>query len=107
VAKHSNRPLETIAPTAQALDEKINHDYVDIETGPVAKKIMSGKYAGKVVLVCWHHGEIPHLAEAFGVTNVPRHWDPNVYDQVWEIRWVNGQAQLSIVQEHLLPGDAR
>jgi hypothetical protein len=106
-SKHSNRPIETIQPLSQALREKINHDYVDLETGPIAKQILSGKYAGKVVLICWHHGEIPHLAEALGVTDAPHKWDPNVFDQVWEIRWMGGQPHIHIVDEQLLPGDSK
>jgi hypothetical protein len=106
-SKHSNRPVETILPLSQALQERINHDYVDLETGPIAKQILSGKYAGKVVLICWHHGEIPHLAQALGVTDAPHKWDPDVFDQVWEIRWMEGQPQFHVVEEQLLPGDTK
>jgi hypothetical protein len=106
-SKHSNRPVETIGPLSQALHERINHDYLDMETGPIAKQVLGGQYAGKVVLICWHHGEIPHLAEAFGVTDAPKTWDPDVFDQVWEIRWTSGQPHLTVVDEQLLPGDAK
>jgi hypothetical protein len=106
-AKHSNRPIETIQPLSQALQERINHDFVDLETGPIAKQILSGKYAGKVVLICWHHGEIPHLVQALGVTDAPHKWDPNVFDQVWEIRWMGGQPHFHVVDEQLLPGDTK
>jgi hypothetical protein len=104
--KGSNRPIETITPLAQTLRLGINHDYVDAETGPLAKELMSGRYAGKVVVVSWHHGEIPHLAQALGVTDAPKHWDPAVFDRIWEVRWENGQAHLTILPQHLLPGDA-
>jgi hypothetical protein len=104
--KHSNRPIETITPLAQALHLRLNTDYADIETAPIAREILSGRYAGKVVLVCWHHGEIPHLAEALGVTNAPHHWDESVFDQIWMIEWVNGKGQLTVLPEKLLPGDS-
>jgi hypothetical protein len=104
-SKHSNRPMETILPLSQVLHEKIDHDYVDLETGPVAKRILSGKYAGKVVLVSWHHGELKQLAEALGVTGVHK-WSPDVFDKIWKITWVDGQAQLTELPEHLLPGDS-
>jgi hypothetical protein len=106
-SKHSNRPIETITPLAQALHLKINEDYTDPETGPIAKKVLSGAYAGKVVVIAWHHGELPHLAEAFGVTDVPQHWDPNVFDLIWEIRWVDGKPVMLQLPERLLPGDAK
>ena len=105
-SKHSNRPIETITPLSQALKLRINEDYTDIETAPVAREVLSGKYAGKVVLICWHHGEIPHLAEAFGLADAPHHWDPDVFDKIWMIEWINGQPQLTILPESLLPGDS-
>ena len=105
-AKHSNRPVETITPLAQALHMKINTDYADIETVPIARRILSGAYAGKVVLICWHHGEIPHLAEAFGVADAPHRWDPDVLDQIWEIQWIDGKPSMVILPQRLLPGDA-
>ncbi len=106
-SKHSNRPVETITPLAQVLHLNINHDFADIETGPLAKELLSGKYAGKVVVIAWHHGEIPHLAQALGVGNAPKKWDPDVFDQIWQVRWVDGQAQLTILPQRLLPGDSQ
>jgi hypothetical protein len=105
-SKNSKRPIETVMPLSQALHLPVNHDFADLETGPIAKQILSGKYAGKVVLICWHHGEIPHLAEAFGVTGVPKRWDDTVYDQIWMIEWLNGKPQMSMISENLLPGDS-
>jgi len=103
-SKHSNRPIETITPLAQALHLPINHDYADRETTPLANKLLSGQYAGKVVVVCWHHGELPHLAQALGIENPPK-WEDTTFDRVWEIHWQNGKATLTITPEHLLPGD--
>jgi hypothetical protein len=105
-AKHSNRPIETITPLSQALHLRINADYADIETGPLAKEILSGRYAGKVVLVCWHHGEIPHLAQALGIADAPHRWDEGVFDQIWMIEWIDGKAQFTVLPEKLLPGDS-
>jgi hypothetical protein len=106
VSKHSNRPIETITPLSQALHLQINHDYADRETAAVAKDVLSGKFAGKVVLICWHHGEIPHLAEAFGVVNPPKPWNDTVFDQIWKIQWVDGQARLTTLPQELLKGDS-
>jgi broad specificity phosphatase PhoE len=105
-SKHSDRPIETITPLAQALKLRINTSYDERETAAVAKEVLSGKYAGKVVLICWHHGEIPHLAEAFGATGVPKHWNDAVFDQVWMLEWDHGVVQFSTLPEHLLPGDS-
>jgi hypothetical protein len=105
-AKHSNRPIETITPLAQALHLRINHDFEDRETAKVADAVMSGKYAGKVVLISWHHGEIPHLAKAFGVEDAPKIWDDTVFDKIWKITWVDGKAQMTILPQMLLKGDS-
>jgi hypothetical protein len=106
-ASHSNRPAETIAPLAKALDLKINVDYEDIEAGPLAKKILGGKYAGKVVVIAWHHGEIPNVARALGVTDAPKKWDSDVFDQIWKIQYVDGKAEMTVLHEHLMPGDSQ
>ena len=105
-SKHSNRPIETITPLAQALHLRINHDYEDRETARIAGEVMSGKYAGKVVLICWHHGEIPHLAEAFGVEGAPKTWNDTVFDQIWKIQWVDGRARMTTLPQMLLKGDS-
>jgi len=105
-SKHSNRPIETIAPLSQTLHLHINESYEDRETTAVANEVLSGKYAGKVVLICWHHGEIPHLVKAFGVEDAPKKWDDTVFDQIWMLEWVDGKVQFSTLPEKLLPGDA-
>jgi hypothetical protein len=102
----SNRPYETIVPLSQALHLRINHDYVDRETAKIAQEVMSGKYSGKVVLIAWHHGEIPHLAKAFGVSDAPKTWDETVFDQIWKITWVDGKAQMTTLPQELLKGDS-
>jgi hypothetical protein len=104
-AKHSDRPMETITPLSQALHLTINHSFEDRETTADANEILSGKYAGKVVLICWHHGEIPHLAKALGA-ETPKKWDDTVFDQIWMMEWVDGKVQFSTLPERLLPGDS-
>jgi len=105
-SKHSNRPIETITPLAAALHQTIHHDYTDLEFSALANHVLSGKYAGKVVLICWHHGEIPHLAKALGATDAPKKWDDTVFDQIWMLEWIDGKVQFSTLPEHLLLGDS-
>ena len=72
----------------------------------VASNILTdSKYAGKVVLVCWHHGNIPNLATALGVTNPPD-WPGSVFDRVWAISYSNGAASLANEAQTLLYGDS-
>jgi hypothetical protein len=53
-------------------------------------------YAGKTVLICWNHEEIPQLAAALGVTPEPPKWKESVYDQVYLISYHDGTAALAI-----------
>jgi hypothetical protein len=105
-SKHSDRPIETVTPLARALHLRVDHDYADREVSALATELLSGKYAGQVVLVCWHHGEIPHLAQALGVTDAPKKWDDTVFDRIWMVQWVGGKPQFDVLLENLLPGDA-
>src|SRR5690349_20519266 len=74
----STRPVETITPTVQALHFftnnpklTINDQYTNDTTGiqALTSEILKNPntYGGSIILVCWHHGTIPQLAEAFGV----------------------------------------
>ena len=104
-SKSSNRPVETVTPLAQFLKLPIHHEMDERATGPLATEVLGGKYAGKVVLICWHHGQIPALAVALGVTDAPAAWDAQVFNQIWKITYSAGQAKLTILSEGLLPGD--
>ena len=65
------------------------------------------KYAGKTVLICWHHGMIQELADALGVTDAPK-FKSEVFDQVWVVTFdEKGKAQLTIKPQSLLPGDSK
>ena len=59
VSKKSNRPVETITPLSAALKLPISSEVADDDYALLAKELLSGKYAGKVVLVAWHHGKMP------------------------------------------------
>lgn len=107
-SKHSNRPIETVTPMARALNLHINHrfkdDDADIEemTNAILNYLA---FAGKVVLICWHHGKIPDVAKAFGVARPPK-WDGKVFDRVWQITFPKGKARLADLPQMLLYGDS-
>src|SRR5215469_12180260 len=64
-SKGSNRPVETITPLSAALNLIYDDKHSDSDYAKVATDILThSQYAGKVVLVCWRHGNIPALAEA-------------------------------------------
>jgi hypothetical protein len=105
MSKHSNRPVETVTPLARALNEPLNHTFTEDDIAGLAHELLSGRYAGKVVVLCWHHGRIPAVAAALGVTNPPAAWNPAVFNQIWQIEYAGGTPRMTILTESLLPGD--
>jgi hypothetical protein len=119
-SKSSSRPVETITPTAQALQFlkndptlKIHHHFKNDPKGisDLKSEILQNPktYGGKVVLICWHHGTIPALTEALGVPacQLPwKKWPGKVFDLVFSITWPSGEPQLSISPQQLLYGDS-
>ena len=107
-SKSSNRPAETITPLSQALHEPIESTFKDDEFDQLAKQILTDpKYAGKTVLIAWHHGKIPELAKALGAKNVPDKWDPKVFNRVWQVTYDGGTASWKDLPQNALPGDSQ
>jgi hypothetical protein len=106
-SKHSNRPVETITPLSEALKLPISHEIADDDYAVLAKELLSGKYAGKVVLVAWHHGMLPQFAEALGATPPYKPWPDAQFDRVWRIDYRDGKAVLTDLPQGLLAGDSK
>jgi len=116
----SGRPVETITPTAQALQVfnndpglTINHNFANDSSGiqALTSEILQNPdtYGEKIVLICWHHGTIPQLTEAFGVPSSQLPWPTwpgTVFDLVFYITWPSGPAQLGVFVQELLYGDS-
>jgi hypothetical protein len=104
-SNHSNRPVETIVPVSAALGLPYDDKHEDADYCKVAQDLLANpKYAGAIVLVCWHHGNIPALAGDLGVTSPPN-WPGEVFDRVWQITWQGGLATLANQCQMLLYGD--
>jgi hypothetical protein len=98
-SKDSNRSLETIEPLGVALGVPIDHSFTDDDHKMLAKHILddSAGYAGKTLLICWHHEKIPALASDLGVAGAPSPWPNDVFDEIWEISYSpEGAATLAI-----------
>ena len=106
-SKGSNRPAETITPLSKALHEEIEANEKDDDFAKVAHDVLTNpKYAGKVVLIAWHHGKIPELAKALGAKDAPDKWKGEVFDRVWEITSADGSATFKDLPQNALPGDS-
>ncbi len=104
---HSNRPVETITPLAAALHLPIDDNFRDQDYARLAAALLSGRYAGKVILVAWHHGQTPQLAVALGAIPPYATWPSEQYDRIWRIDYANHKATLTDLPLALLPGDSK
>ncbi len=107
VSKNSNRPVETITPLSAALGLPISHEIDDKDFATLAKELLSGKYAGKVVLVAWHHGSLPGFARALGAVPPYDPWPETQFDRVWRIDYKDGKATLTDLPQGLMAGDSK
>jgi broad specificity phosphatase PhoE len=106
-SKNSNRPVETITQLSEALKLPINSSIDDKDIAGLAKELLSGRYAGKVVLVAWHHGSIPAIARALGAVPPYDPWPDTQFDRLWKIDYKDGKATLTDVPQALMPGDSK
>jgi hypothetical protein len=107
VSKNSNRPVETITPLSEALGLAISHEIDDKDFATLAKELLSGKFAGKVVLVAWHHGSLPGVVRALGATPPYDPWPDTQFDRVWRIDYRDGKATLTDLPQGLMAGDSK
>lgn len=116
----SSRPLETITPLSMALASLNDPSLAptidaSFDNKPDAMKnlaalvVATPRYAGKVVLICWHHGTMPDLVADFGVPKGDlKTWKklaPPPFDVVMQISWSTGQARMVMGWQRLLFGD--
>ena len=93
---NGQRTQETVAPLAQALKLPVQAPYLGKDYAQLAKQILADPaYAGKTVLICWNHEEIPQLAAALGIAPDPPKWKGSVFDRVYVISYQDGTAVLA------------
>jgi hypothetical protein len=103
-----------VEPFAKAAKLPIDRRFGNKQPADLAAELRAN-YQGKVILVCWHHGQIPALLRALGVTPetfVPNgKWPRDVYDWVILLSFdQNGRLIPSSsrrINEHLVPGDSQ
>lgn len=107
VSAHSNRSLQTLTPLATSLHLPIDDSFKNEDFEALAAALLSGKYAGKIVLVAWHRGKIPQLAAALGAKPPYSIWPEQQYDRIWRIDYVDGRATLQDLPLAMMPGDSK
>jgi broad specificity phosphatase PhoE len=113
-SKQSHRPRLTVEPFAKAAKLQIDSRFGNKQPADLAAELRAN-HQGKVILVCWHHGQVPALLRALGAapeTLLPNgKWPRDVFD--WVImasfdengRLIPGSTRR--INEHLLPGDSQ
>jgi broad specificity phosphatase PhoE len=113
-SKQSHRPRLTVEPFAKAAKLPIDRRFANKQPADLAAELRAN-YQGKVILVCWHHGQIPALLRALGAdpeSLLPNgKWPKTVYDWVIMLSFdENGRLipeGTRRISEHLLQGDSQ
>jgi len=113
-SKHSHRPRLTVEPFAKAAKLPIDNRFANKQPADLAAELRAN-YQGKLILICWHHGQIPAVLRALGAapeTLLPNgKWPRDVYDWVIMVSFdENGHVipqSTRRITEHLLPGDSQ
>jgi broad specificity phosphatase PhoE len=113
-SKQSHRPRLTAEPFAKAAKLPIDSRFGNKQPTDLAAELRAN-HQGKVILICWHHGQIPALLRALGAapeTLLPNgKWPKTVYDWVIMASFdENGRLipeSTRRIPEHLLQGDSQ
>jgi broad specificity phosphatase PhoE len=100
-SKNSNRPYETVVPLAGSLHLSVDQSFANSSYGALAEAIRSrGSYAGKTILISWHHGTLPALARALGAVSAPAKWPSSSFNMIWKLTYDSqGNARLEQIRE--------
>jgi len=113
-SKQSHRPRLTVEPFAKAAKLKIDAHFGNNESTELAADLRANHH-GKVILICWRHGNIPALLRALGAqpeSLLPNgRWPGSVYNWVILLSYdKEGRlipASTRRINEHLMPGDSQ
>ena len=105
----SQRCPETVQGLAKALKVEVLMPWRNDDYAKLAKEILAEKqYAGKMVLVCWHHSTLPELAREFKAPGVPATWPDRTYDRTWVLTFPNdGPVVFENLPQRLMFGDSK
>jgi len=91
--KRVYREMETVLPLAVKSNVTVDYSYdthrVSLLARRVSDLLRSGEACGKVIVICWKHSEIPHLAHKLGCgpgQGCPADYPSFTFDQAWQIK---------------------
>jgi broad specificity phosphatase PhoE len=92
ISRHSARPYETVRRLSKAIGTPIDATIASSDYSVLAQELVKKpKYEGSLVLVCWHHGQIPPLLHALSAPegSYPSPWNRKVFDLIIEVKFRN------------------
>ena len=112
--EESQRPRLTLRPLSKTLNLPLSVRYNHKDTEELCDALRKDQ-AGKHVLICWHHGEIPNLLDDLGVDAkllLPDgKWPGSVYDWVLQLAFdQDGKLvpeRSKRINQQLMPGDSK
>jgi hypothetical protein len=103
----SDRPAQTLKPLSDVLRMPVDTRFENSQFKDLARELLTDpRYQGTRIAICWHHGEIPGLAQALNVPDAPDKWGDEVFDRIWQIDYNLDHAKLTKIHQKLLFGDA-
>jgi hypothetical protein len=99
------RTRETVAPLAQRLGITVNTTYGKGDEAALIAEVASKPGP---TLICWQHGEIPALAQAFGsvAPSSPSDWPDDRFDVIWTFTATANGWTFAQLPESVLPADS-
>jgi broad specificity phosphatase PhoE len=102
ISAHSARPYETVKPLSKRIRVGIDGKIADNDYGVLAQELLTKKkYAGKNIVVCWHHGNIPSLMRMLGArkSEYPDPWRHTVFNLVLRLEFPGDKPKVRKVHE--------
>ena len=105
----SMRSTSTLAPLSAALGIPVDARFDDHGFASLVEEIRGQpKYDHSCLLVCWHHGELLHLAAALGAPpqSLPAAWPDDVFGWLVVLRFdAKGACVAQVLNQELMCGD--
>lgn len=105
ISKHSVRPVETIEPLSAKIGVPVDATHADQDYDALASQLLSERRyadAGTLIVVCWHHGNIPSMAHALRAKpgGYPDPWDAHVFNQILVLTYSgDGEPEVTTLTE--------
>lgn len=104
ISKHSTRCIETINPLSAKTGISVDANFADQDYSALAHQLLSQpQYAvdGTLIVLCWHHGNIPSLANALRAPtgSYPDPWDAQVFNKIIVLKYSGMLPEVKLITE--------